>query len=412
MFIGQGLRLVIQALYFTAIARALGTSKYGAFISVVALVGILFPFGHLGSGNVLVQNVSRDRSLFAIYWGRVLLTTAGSCAVLFSAVVLLSHFVLPTAIPLRLVMLVAASDLPGLSLLGLCNQSFQAFERLNWTAGISVLISSTRLVGALFLIAFHPHPSALQWGYVYFATTALVALTAAILVCVMLGAPKLNWRRSPSELREGFYYSAGLGAQTIYNDIDKIMLARLATLDAAGIYAAAYRIIDVSFTPISSLLWAAYPSFFRAGSRGVASSFQYAKPLLLRAVGYAAAACAILLLSAGVVPYILGAEFARTSQALRWLSLLPVLKAIHYFLSDSLTGAGYQGLRTCIQAGVALFNVLVNLWIIPLYSWRGAAWSSIASDALLACSVGAAVFVLSRRPQKVLINSPAIAECD
>jgi hypothetical protein len=34
------------------------------------------------------------------------------------------------------------------------------------------------------------------------------------------------------------------------------------------------------------------------------------------------------------------------------------------------------------------------LWIIPLYSWRGAAWSSIACDALLALALGTAAFHL------------------
>ncbi len=52
----------------------------------------------------------------------------------------------------------------------------------------------------------------------------------------------------------------------------------------------------------------------------------------------------------------------------------------------ALTGAGYQGLRTLAQVGVAAFNILINLWIIPAYGWRGAAWSSIASDGLLALS--------------------------
>lgn len=412
MSLGQGLRLAIQAAYFMAIARSLGTGNYGAFISVVALVGILFPFGHLGSGNILIQNVSRDRKSFPLYWGRALVTTAASTAFLFLFVLMLSHFLLPATIPLRLVMLVAASDLPGLSLLGICSQSFQAFEQLNWTAAINVFTSSLRFAGALILIAIHPHPSALQWGYIYFYSTTIAAFTAGLLVWGLLGPPILNWKRTAAELREGLYFSAGLSAQTIYNDIDKTMLARLSSLDAAGIYGAAYRIIDVTFAPISSLLWSAYPNFFRAGVRGVSSSFRYALPLLLRALGYSTAACALLLLSAGVVPYILGAEFARTAEALRWLSLLPVLKSIHYFLSDSLTGAGYQGMRTAIQAGVAVFNVVINLWIIPLYSWRGAAWSSIASDALLMCSVGVAVFLLSKRPQRAPMNSSALAECD
>jgi O-antigen/teichoic acid export membrane protein len=72
---------------------------------------------------------------------------------------------------------------------------------------------------------------------------------------------------------------------------------------------------------------------------------------------------------------------------------------VHFFLSDALSGAGHQGLRSAIQIGVALFNVLINFWLIPAYSWRGAAWSSIASDALLALGIGTAVLVLSRRAQ-------------
>jgi O-antigen/teichoic acid export membrane protein len=109
--------------------------------------------------------------------------------------------------------------------------------------------------------------------------------------------------------------------------------------------------------------------------------------------------CTAILLSAGVVPFILGAQYAATAEALRWLCPLPILKSLHYFLSDILTSAGHQAVRTAIQAGVALFNVLINLWMIPAHSWRGAAISSIASDALLACSVGAAVFILLRRSQ-------------
>ena len=67
------------------------------------------------------------------------------------------------------------------------------------------------------------------------------------------------------EFVEGLYFSTSLSAQNIYNDIDKTMLARMATLDAVGIYAAAYRLIDVAFIPVRSLLYAGYTDFFRAG---------------------------------------------------------------------------------------------------------------------------------------------------
>jgi O-antigen/teichoic acid export membrane protein len=397
MVLGQGLRLVIQALYFVEIARSLGVRNYGAFIGVVALVGIVYPFGSLGSGNLLVKNVSRDPRLFSAYWGRALALTAVFGMILFIMVLGLAKFALPPTIPRLLVALVAASDIFGLNLITQAGQAFQAFERLHWTAAMNAMMSAGRLAGAVLLVAIHSHPSAEQWGFIYFGSTAVITLLAMLLVFGKLGKPTFRWSFLRSEIREGFYFSASQTAQTIYNDIDKTMLARLSTLEATGVYGAAYRLIDVSFVPVSALLWAAYPNFFRAGARGISSSLVYAKPLLLRALGYSGVVGVVLLLSSGLVPYILGNEYAPTAEALRWLAVLPIFKALHYFLSDTLTSAGHQGTRTALQASVAIFNVLINLWIIPRYSWRGAAWSSIASDALLLCAVGIAVAVFSRR---------------
>jgi O-antigen/teichoic acid export membrane protein len=114
---------------------------------------------------------------------------------------------------------------------------------------------------------------------------------------------------------------------------------------------------------------------------------------------------------APLVPHILGHQYADITSALRWLALLPVLKTLHYFTADALTGAGHQRLRTFIQIGVAVFNVLINLWLIPAYGWRGAAWSSIASDGLLALSLLITITRLNRTVRfPVGILSPARRE--
>jgi O-antigen/teichoic acid export membrane protein len=377
----------------------LGAQNYGAFVGVVGLVGILLPFATLGSGFVLIQNVSRDKHQFRENWGRALLTTFLSASILFGVVVLISHFLLPANIPMKLIMMVAASDLFGTSITGICGHAFIAFERMEWTASINVLLSALRLVAALILATVHANPTALEWGALYFGSTTIVTLLALLLVFMKLGAPTFNFKRKAGEIRQGFYFSVSQSAQTIYNDIDKAMLARLSTLEATGIYGAAYRLIDVSLAPVSSVLVAAYPNFFRVGVEGIPATLRYVKPFILRALGYAAFVAVAFLVGAGVVPRILGGEYRLTVEALRWLAVLPLLKAVHFFLADALTGAGYQALRTAINAGVAVFNVLINMWIIPAYSWRGAAWSSIASDALLVWGLGAAVFILSRRSQ-------------
>jgi O-antigen/teichoic acid export membrane protein len=217
----------------------------------------------------------------------------------------------------------------------------------------------------------------------YLLSTAVSASVGVLLVYLKLGSPRLDIARVTSELREGFYFSVSHSAASIYNDIDKTMLARLYTLEAAGLYAAAYRLIDVSFTPVRSLLFASFARFFQHGTAGLRGSFSFAKRLIPLAGAYGLFIGVALYLTAPLLPYLLGDEYQSAVEAVRWLALLPFLRAMHYFVADALTGAGFQGLRTGVQVIVGLFNVLINLVLIPTYSWRGAAWATIASDTLL-----------------------------
>jgi O-antigen/teichoic acid export membrane protein len=113
-----------------------------------------------------------------------------------------------------------------------------------------------------------------------------------------------------------------------------------------------------------------------------------------------------LYLLAPVFPLVIGKEFARTVEALRWLAVLPLLKTIHYFLSDAVTGAGYQSLRTAAQVSVAGLNVFLNFWLIPVYSWRGAAWASLASDGALAIAMYGILLCLMAKEARM---SPALS---
>jgi O-antigen/teichoic acid export membrane protein len=283
--------------------------------------------------------------------------------------------------------LLSVSDLIFMKLLEMGTWAFQSVERLSGNAQLNVMASLTRLVGIASLALAVSHPDVLAWSAVYLAGSIVAALIAVAWVTFSLGRPKLALHRIRREGVEGFYFSVGHSAGTIYNDIDKTMVARLATLDAAGVYAAAYRLIDVAFIPVRALLSATLPGFFRAGAGGLQASRQYGKRMLIKVMPYSLFAFAAIMLGAPLVPHILGRQYADVTEALRWLALLPVLKTLHFFIADALTGAGRQGTRSIIQIGVAAFNILINLWIIPAYGWRGAAWSSIASDGLLALSL-------------------------
>jgi O-antigen/teichoic acid export membrane protein len=289
----------------------------------------------------------------------------------------------------------------GARITDIAAQAFQAMEQLAYTANFSLLPYLLRMISAAILFGVWHRASAMTWGWFYLGSTVVSCAIAVAVTNKKLGAPKLQLGRILPELKEGLYFSTGLSAQTIYNDIDKTMLASLSTLDATGIYAAAYRVIDVAFTPVRSVLNAANAKFFRSGESGIAASYSYARRLLPQMIAYSVVALAGLYIAAPLFPLIIGKEFARTIEALRWLALLPLFKTIHYFFADSLTGAGYQRLRAAAQVFIAILNVGLNFWLIPLYSWRGAAWSSLACDASLAIAMYAMLLYVMAKEARV-----------
>jgi O-antigen/teichoic acid export membrane protein len=383
MTLGYGARVGFQALYFVVLARALGADGLGAFAGAVALVAIVGPFVGLGAGNLLVKHVARSPERFARYWGGALSVTLASAAALTIGILVIARVALPRTISLPLILSVAIADLVFTRVTDISGQAFQAHERLSRTAQFPLLVSGLRTVAAVgFALLSHPTPEA--WSVWYAGSTAIAALVAVFVTNRELGRPEQVFGYPASEVREGAYFATSLSAQNIYNDIDKWMLARLSTLEATGIYSAAYRLIDVSFVPVRSLLAAAYPRFFQQGARGARAGLALARRLLPVAIGYAGIAGALLYLLAPILPRVLGASFQASVEATRWLAVLPLLKSVHYFAADTLTGGGYQGRRTAAQVVVAIFNIVINVPLIARASWRGAAWSSIASDGLLA----------------------------
>lgn len=397
MLLAKFLKMIVQAAYFVMIARTLGAQQYGLFASLTALAAIISPFATWGSGDVLIKNVSRNRALFKEYWGNALLMIFTSSSVLIALVMLIAPAILPEETSPLLIFLVFLSDLLFLKILATAGQAFIAVSQLKHTAQIHFLLSLKNLVATLCFVSFFQTSDIVVWGALYMASTAITAGIGFLMVHRMLGTPKLAISKIKPEMLQGFYFSVNLCAETVNNNVDKTMLARLSTLQATGIYAAAYRLIDVAFVPVQSMLAASYAKFFQHGAAGIRGSLNLAKRLSPIAGMYGIAAGIGLFISAPMVPYIIGEDYREVVNALRWLAPIPFFKAMQFFAADTLTGAGFQGLRSSIQVTAALLNFSLNLWLIPLYSWKGAAWSSLTSDSLRMLSLWLLVFVLYRQ---------------
>jgi len=380
--IGQGVRLVIQAAYFVLIARSLGPDAYGAFVTVVAMAALLGPFSGLGSPNLFIKNVRSGKRDAATCWGNGILTTVIS-GIALSALGAAMSWVLGLKTPPFGTFIVCISDLVLVKVIDLAAFGFTALDRMTQTSIQSVVVSLLRLGGIATLIMV-AHPVTLdRWAVVYLLTSLLGTAYAVAKGCQLWGRPATDLQALREDVTEGVFFSIAGSAATVYNDIDKIMLSRLANLAATGVYGAAYRVIDVTMTPVRSLAAAAYPRFFRKGVGGMAATYPYALSLIAKTTLYGLLASAGLWLLAPALPQVLGSSYEAVVPAVRWLALIPLLRCIHSFLADALSGAGLQPVRTSIQASVAVINIVANLLVLPRYSWRGAAWTSVGCDGLL-----------------------------
>lgn len=394
--IGQGLRLVIQAAYFVLIARSLGPTAYGAFAAVVALVSVLGPFSGMGTTNLFIRDVRSGKRDAVICWGNGLLITVVSGSLL-TAVVLVVNYLFHLKTGAFIVLVVCISDLIFMKITELAAFGFAASNRMKDTSIQSVVVSLLRLAAIGILVLTLHSVSLSEWVWAYLVSGIVGTAYAVYRGTNLWGRPKLQLNSLREDLSEGLFFSISTSATSIYNDVDKIMLGRLSDFVSTGIYSAAYRLIDVSMTPVRSLVSAAYPVFFKKGVDGITATHPYAKSLIVKASMYGVGISASLWIFAPILPLILGKQYILAVPALRLLAPIPLLRCFHVFLADSLSGAGFQRVRTGIQVGVGVLNVVANLYILPRFSWRGAAWTSLACDGLLVVVFWATSDYLFRR---------------
>jgi O-antigen/teichoic acid export membrane protein len=402
---GHTVRLVIQAAFYVVLARVLGPTDYGAFAAAAASAAVIGPFAGIGSSNLFIKNVKAGSQEPAVSWGNGLLITAISGSLLSLGVAFFSIYVLRQR-P-AVIFMICAADLVMGRVIELAACGFLACGRAKQTSVQNVLLSLLRLASLVTLALVRHRVTLESWTLTYLITSVVAGIYCFYKGTQSWGAPRFALGQMRADLRDGFFFSVSSSATTIYNDIDKIMLGRLADFTATGIYAAAYRIIDVATQPIRSIATAAYPRFFEKGVRGIQEPYSFARTIISITAKYGILVLFALLGFAPIVPHILGPRYAAVVPALRLLAALPLIRAIHVSLGDALAGAGFVRLRTVIQVAVAALNVVLNLLILPRYSWRGAAWTSIASDGMLALLCWLAVVWHARRQ---CANAPLTVE--
>jgi O-antigen/teichoic acid export membrane protein len=394
---GNVVRIGVQALYFVLVARALGPGHYGEFASAVAFVALFSAFAGLGTGFLLMQNVARDVSAVPHYWGRSLGIVVASGVVLTVLVVAVAPLVVASVVPRSLVFVLAVTELLLAPIHLVCSFIFQARERLAVTTLLQVGLAVFRLTAIVVMFALVPAPTASDLGWFYLAATAAAVLVSTAFVAREFGAPRWTRRGLADDVRQTLHFSSSSVAQYVTANVDKVLLARLASTEATGVYSVAQRVTEVATMPVMALLAAAMPRLFQQGRAGADASFALARRLLPALVAYAAVAGGALYLAAPWLPLLVGQNYGDSAIVLRLLAAMPLLLGLYAVAGDALSGAGRQKLRSAVDIATALLNAALNAVLVPRYSFEGAAAALLLSVGFATVSLWAIGLTLGRR---------------
>ena len=197
----------------------------------------------------------------------------------------------------------------------------------------------------------------------------------------------------------------------IYFRIDVVMLSMMKGDAAVGLYSAAYRLSE----PLSLIPAALVISLFPIMS----TSFKESKGNLVKVYRFGLKYILIIMLPIAVgvafiadrtILLIYEPEFASSAIALRILVWAVLFGSVNYIMLDLLVAIDRQILNTWAMGAGAVVNVILNLILIPIMGFTGAAIATVVTN-LLICIIG--FYFVSKYMQKIpvwkMVAGPMVA---
>lgn len=370
---------VVNMVFVLLVARVLGPAELGYFSSAYSLTGLSAFVLSLGMDNWLLRRAGFSRDVTALS-GQVLKLKAGIGVLWALALLLIAPTLRPDLYRFSM-MVVCVIDVWSDSSFNTIIQAMSVQRRMKHVAWLMFLSRGGRLIGLLILLL-------LGWqSALLFAVIRAAATVAGLAASLVVHRPK--WH-NPEQLAprlilgESMPFSASEFLAMIYANADITLVALISGPQAVGLYSPASGIIRALFVVPNSIYNVIVPSLTRLGAESVARFRAALKPLFL---GYAAVGGAlwlgVVVTGRWLIPWLLGEQYLFTGELLAILSPILFLKSISLACAVVLVAVGWQSRRLVTQVLAALFNVAVNLAILPTLGIVGVSWVYVFSELLL-----------------------------
>lgn len=395
--LSQVITNICAFLWTILIARYLGVSDYGTLSFVISFTVLIGMGTDIGITTFTTRELSQNRSKTKKYIDNLILYKILLSIVLCVFTVLIVYLLgyNNLVVELTLIMFIEASFV---TMFNFVNGIFQAHESVK-IPSTGIIIYSLSLLLLIFIttvlnLGIIAVAIAYALGYIFGLSYVSNKLIKEF------GFPKFEvdlpfWkevtiRSLPFGLTIFFY--------TIYFSIDVVMISWLSGDYATGLYNSAYKVISV-FTafyvvyqyvifPLMSKLYAEDTDLLKISFE---QSFKYSLLILLPII------VGVYFYSPYIINLIYSSEFALASVPMQILIWTVVFLFINGVATSLLNSIGKEFDVTKIYIIAAIFNITVNYFLIPKYTYIGASIATVLSEILI---LGLMMYSISKTEYK------------
>ena len=250
---------------------------------------------------------------------------------------------------------------------------------------ISVLDKSLMIVicGVLMYTSFGPR----EFGIVEFALSQLASYIIATLIAFFMVLKKVkvfSWRFDftsfKNGLRKSMPYALLILLMALYTRVDGIMLDRMVGAYQSGIYAAAFRLLDM-VNQISYLFGMLLLPMF-ANMIGKNENISPLTRLSFNLVFTLSLAIALsgFVNADFIIDYLYDNKDVAVNESFKWLMLSSVAFATTFIFGTLLTALKKLRILNVIALSGFVVNILLNWILIPNHGAEGASWATFATQ--------------------------------
>ncbi|MCZ2858469.1 lipopolysaccharide biosynthesis protein [Blastococcus sp. VKM Ac-2987] len=382
------------------ISTRLGPGAYGYFVGAQALIAALGMVSYGAVAQLLMQGIVRDRRPPGEVFGRALgLALATTCAALLTGL-LLSGILFP-GLDAAVFGLLAVAELLGMGAVVLSAAYRQALDAYRESVIPRVLLLLGRTGAVVGLAAL----GSMSLGQVAAAFCVLGLLVAAVVLGqlrVRDGVPLRPRKPTTQEVCDGMSAATSLLAFSVHEDADKVLMVRLADPVTAGLYAAAYRAVQVVAAPIKALVTASHRRFLVHDPDATGEHTRRSRAYTVLGASYGILASAVAIAAAPLLPAVLGEDYRGSVPMVQVLAVLVLLRGLGAFSFNGLLGLGAHGYRMYAISVAAVAAAVLNLTLIPRFSWWGGAVATLAAEFLFVALAWWALLRAQRRHDRAV----------